>query len=291
MRPGMSGRIGRRRASSRASALGRRSLGLAPHSGRRIRRSVPRSRLPHRPLLVGAMRGSRAGDASLGPCRPCRRVRGRAPRADRRCRRVRRDDLVAHRACRRPRVGAARPRPGPWLVRVGRGSRRHLHRPLHAAPVLAACGVGRDGHAARRRPAQRLQLGCARVQPGRRRLVRPARPDLGASGVTFVVVALGIALVDVLIGMRMGDREDPPRAPLIQAVGLALIVTLVTVGAPPTAGRSTCSPSRATTSSTGSSRTPIRLARSPATSTARPSSPSERRCSRPRRLAGVGDRS
>jgi apolipoprotein N-acyltransferase len=59
---------------------------------------------------------------------------------------------------------------------------------------------------------------------------------LGASGITFVIVALSIALVDGLVGMRMGDREDPPRAPLVQAVGLALIVTLVTVGPPPTEG-------------------------------------------------------
>jgi len=64
----------------------------------------------------------------------------------------------------------------------------------------------------------------------------PLGRTLGASGVTFVVVALGIALVDGLIGMWTGDREHPPRAPLIQAVGLALAVTLVTVGAPPTAG-------------------------------------------------------
>jgi apolipoprotein N-acyltransferase len=59
---------------------------------------------------------------------------------------------------------------------------------------------------------------------------------VGASGITFVIVALSIALVDGLVGMRIGDREDPPRAPLVQAVGLALIVTLVTVGPPPTEG-------------------------------------------------------
>jgi apolipoprotein N-acyltransferase len=64
----------------------------------------------------------------------------------------------------------------------------------------------------------------------------PLGRTLGASGVTFVVVALSVALVDGLIGMWTGDREDPPRAPLVQAVGLALAVTLVTVGAPATQG-------------------------------------------------------
>jgi apolipoprotein N-acyltransferase len=59
---------------------------------------------------------------------------------------------------------------------------------------------------------------------------------VGASGITFVIVAVSVALVDGLAGMRMGDREDPPRAPLAQAVGLALVVTLVTVGPPPTEG-------------------------------------------------------
>jgi apolipoprotein N-acyltransferase len=64
----------------------------------------------------------------------------------------------------------------------------------------------------------------------------PLGRTLGASGVTFVVVALSVALIDGLIGMRSGDREHPPRAPLVQAVGLALVVTLITVGAPATAG-------------------------------------------------------
>ncbi len=58
----------------------------------------------------------------------------------------------------------------------------------------------------------------------------------GGSGVTFVVVLLSSALVDALLGMRTGDREDPPRAPLLQAVGSALLVTLVTVQAPPVEG-------------------------------------------------------
>jgi apolipoprotein N-acyltransferase len=56
----------------------------------------------------------------------------------------------------------------------------------------------------------------------------------GASGVTFVVVALGVALVETVLAMWTGDREDPVRAPTLQAVGLTLFVTLVTVGAPPT---------------------------------------------------------
>ncbi len=60
---------------------------------------------------------------------------------------------------------------------------------------------------------------------------------LGASGITFVVVGLSVALVDGLVGMWAGDREDPPRAPLAQAVGLALLTTLVTVGPPATEGQ------------------------------------------------------
>jgi apolipoprotein N-acyltransferase len=59
---------------------------------------------------------------------------------------------------------------------------------------------------------------------------------LGASGITFVVVALGIALMETALVMWTGDREDPLRPPIVQAVGLTLMVTLVTVGAPPTSG-------------------------------------------------------
>jgi len=59
---------------------------------------------------------------------------------------------------------------------------------------------------------------------------------LGASGITFVVVALGVALVETILVMVTGDREDPARPPIIQAVGLALLVTLITVGPPATHG-------------------------------------------------------
>ncbi len=59
---------------------------------------------------------------------------------------------------------------------------------------------------------------------------------VGASGVTFVVVAIGIALMDALLTMWTGDRENPSRPPILQAVGLTLAVTLVTVGPPPTSG-------------------------------------------------------
>jgi len=59
---------------------------------------------------------------------------------------------------------------------------------------------------------------------------------VGASGITFVVVALGVALVETVLVMWSGDRENPLRPPIVQAVGLTLMVTLVTVGPPPTEG-------------------------------------------------------
>jgi apolipoprotein N-acyltransferase len=59
---------------------------------------------------------------------------------------------------------------------------------------------------------------------------------VGASGITFVVVALGVALIETVLVMWTGDREHPSRPPIVQAVGLTLVVTLVTVGPPPTAG-------------------------------------------------------
>lgn len=64
----------------------------------------------------------------------------------------------------------------------------------------------------------------------------PLARVLGASGVTFVVVLIGVALMDALLGMWLGDREHPPQAPIVQAVGTALLVTLITVGPPPTDG-------------------------------------------------------
>ena len=66
--------------------------------------------------------------------------------------------------------------------------------------------------------------------------LHPTARVLGASGVTFVVVLLSVALVDGLLRMRAGERERPPRAPLAQAVGVTLAVTLVTVGPPATDG-------------------------------------------------------
>jgi len=64
----------------------------------------------------------------------------------------------------------------------------------------------------------------------------PLARVLGASGVTFVVVLIGVALMDALLGMWMGDREHPPQAPIVQVVGAALLATLITVGPPPTDG-------------------------------------------------------
>ena len=110
----------------------------------------------------------------------------------------------------------------------------HLHRPT--LPLLAAAAwVGMDtlrGIV----PLSGFSWGALAYSQVQVAWFVPLGRTLGASGVTFVVVALGVALVDGLIGMWAGDREDPPRAPLAQAVGLALAVTLVTVSAPPTAG-------------------------------------------------------
>jgi len=64
----------------------------------------------------------------------------------------------------------------------------------------------------------------------------PLARVLGASGVTFAVVLIGVALMDALLGMWGGDRERPPQAPIAQVVGAALLVTLITVGPPPTRG-------------------------------------------------------
>jgi len=122
-----------------------------------------------------------------------------------------------------------------WLALWALVVAPHLHRPL--MPMLAAAAwVGMDvlrGFV----PLSGFSWGAlAYSQVGVAWFV-PLGRVLGASGITFVVVALGLALTDGLIGMRIGDREHPPRAPLAQAVGLALLVTLVTVGPPPTEGR------------------------------------------------------
>lgn len=110
----------------------------------------------------------------------------------------------------------------------------HLHRPL--MPVLAAAAwVGMDvlrGLV----PLSGFSWGALAHSQVDVDWFVPLGRVVGANGVTFVVVALSLALVDGLIGMRDGDREHPPRAPLVQAVGLALVVALVTVGPPPTSG-------------------------------------------------------
>lgn len=110
----------------------------------------------------------------------------------------------------------------------------HLHRPT--MPLLAAgAWVGMDTLRGLV-PLSGFSWGALAYSQVDVAWFVPLGRTVGASGVTFVVVALGTALADGLIGMWTGDREDPPRAPLAQAVGLALVVTLVTVGAPPTAG-------------------------------------------------------
>lgn len=121
-----------------------------------------------------------------------------------------------------------------WLALWAAVVAPHLHRP--SMPIIvAAAWVGMDtlrGIV----PLSGFSWGAlAYSQVGVAWFV-PFGRTVGASGITFVVIGLSTALIDGLIGMRSGDREDPPRAPLVQAVGLTLIVTLVTVGAPPTQG-------------------------------------------------------
>mgnify|MGYP001552065506 FL=1 len=63
----------------------------------------------------------------------------------------------------------------------------------------------------------------------------PTGRVLGASGLSLVVVIVGIAALQGLLGLRL-DRETPPRTALVQLVLPVLLVTLVTVGPPPTEG-------------------------------------------------------
>ena len=58
---------------------------------------------------------------------------------------------------------------------------------------------------------------------------------LGASGVSLVVVMVGVAALQVVLGLRT-DRTSPPRAATGQLVGAVLVVALVTVGPPATTG-------------------------------------------------------
>ena len=58
---------------------------------------------------------------------------------------------------------------------------------------------------------------------------------LGASGVSLVVVLVGVAALQTLLALRL-DRSAPPRVATGLLVGTVLAVTLVTVGPPPTSG-------------------------------------------------------
>ena len=119
---------------------------------------------------------------------------------------------------------------GLWALLVA----PHLHRPL--MPMLAAAAwVGMDTLRGLV-PLSGFSWGALAYSQVDVDWFVPLGRVLGASGITFVVVLLSVALVDGLVGMWAGDREDPPRAPLVQAVGSVLAVTLVTVGAPPTDG-------------------------------------------------------
>jgi apolipoprotein N-acyltransferase len=59
---------------------------------------------------------------------------------------------------------------------------------------------------------------------------------LGGSGITLMVVLIGVAGLEAMLALRSGDRIDPPRPPLIQVVGATLLTTLITVGPPVTSG-------------------------------------------------------
>jgi apolipoprotein N-acyltransferase len=59
---------------------------------------------------------------------------------------------------------------------------------------------------------------------------------LGASGITLAVVLLSVAGLETALAMWGGDREHPERAPILQLVGVTLVVSLVTLGPPATAG-------------------------------------------------------
>jgi len=121
-----------------------------------------------------------------------------------------------------------------WLMLWAMLVVRHLHRP--AMPAIAALlWVGMDtlrGVV----PLSGFSWGALGYSQVDVAWFTPLGRVLGASGVTFAVVLIGLAFTEALIGMRVGDREDPPRAPLVQVVGGALLVTLLTVGPPATSG-------------------------------------------------------
>ncbi len=76
------------------------------------------------------------------------------------------------------------------------------------------------------------RLAYAQVDVG---WLTPTGRVLGASGMTLVVVIVGLGLLQSLLSLRL-DRESPSRPALLQLLVPVLAVTLVTVGPPATSG-------------------------------------------------------